>query len=121
MAAGTGQWFGEPSTNRLDYLAMALVVITGIVHLYEGVEDWGEPIAIWFLLAGIGFFGAIVLFLLGFRPRVLYLVGIAYTGIQVIAYVVINWPTVLSPIGVFDKIVQLVLIGTLVTLYRERS
>lgn len=120
MATKTGTWFGEPSASSLDYLATALAAITGIIHLYEGIEHLGgEPIAIWFILAGLGFFGAIVLFWVGFNRTILYSVGIVFTGIQFIAYFVINWPNVLSALGIFDKIVQLVLIGSLVVLYRQ--
>ncbi|WP_049999279.1 DUF7475 family protein [Halococcus sediminicola] len=124
MATRADSRFSRPSMRTLDYVAIALVVITGVIHLYEGVEDWGEPIAIWFLLAGVGFFGAIVLFWLGVSRTLLYLGGVVFTGIQVVAYIVLNWPDIFSVIGTFDKIVQLVLIGTLVVLYqqyRERS
>ena len=84
MATRTDSRFSSPSMRTLDYVAIALVVITGVVHLYEGVEDWGEPIAIWFLLAGVGFFGAIVLFWLGVSRTLLYLGGVVFTGIQVV-------------------------------------
>lgn len=120
MATRTGSWFGTPSATPLDYLATALAAITGVIHLYEGIEHLGgEPIAIWFLLAGGGFFGAILLFWLGFQQTTLYAAGIIFTGIQVVAYFVINWPDVVSALGLFDKLVQLVLIGSLAVRYRQ--
>lgn len=122
MATQTDSWFGERSTSTLDYGAIVLVVITGAIHLYEGIEHWGEEaIAIWFVLAGVGFAGAIVLFWLGFDQRLLYLIGIVYTAIQVIAYLAINWPDIFFALGVFDKIIQLVLIGTLAVLYQRTA
>lgn len=122
MVTQTEKWFGEPSANNLDYLATALAAITGIIHLYEGIEHLGEePIAIWFVLAGVGFFGAIILFWAGFNREILYPTGIVFTAIQVVAYFVINWPDVVFSLGIFDKIVQLVLIGCLVTRYNQQS
>lgn len=95
MAAQTGEWFGEPSASNLDYLATVLAAVTGIIHLYEGVEHLGgEPIAIWFVLAGVGFFGGIVLFWAGFNRELLYPVGIIFTAIQLVAYFAINWPDI---------------------------
>ena len=121
MAIQSRTWFSEVSASDLDYFATVLAAITGIIHLYEGIEHvGGEPIAIWFILAGLGFFGAIVLFWVGFSQNILYLVGIVFTGIQFVAYFVLNWPDIFSVLGIFDKIVQIVLIGCLVVLYRQQ-
>jgi hypothetical protein len=120
MGPQASTWFDTPSVQNLDYLATVLAAITGLIHLYEGIEHLGgDPIAIWFLLAGLGFFGAIVLFWAGFTQTLLYAVGIVFTGIQVIAYFVINWPDVVFALGIVDKIVQVVLIGSLAARYRQ--
>lgn len=121
MTTRNGKWFGESSASNLDYLATVLAAITGIIHLYEGVEHLGgEPIAIWFVLAGVGFFGGIVLFWAGFNRKLLYPTGIVFTAIQLVAYFAINWPDIFSALGIFDKIVQLVLIGCLAARYRQQ-
>lgn len=106
---------GSFDTQTLEgphWIGIALAAITGAIHLYLFfTEDF-----LLFLLAGLGFFGAIVLLLLGFRRRTLYVVGVLYTLAQIAGYLLMP----LGPlwIGVVDKIVQVGLIGTLVYLYR---
>lgn len=123
MATGVGRLVHpDQSLSSLDYVAVVLAATTGVIHLYEGVEDWGEGvIGILFVLAGLGFFGAIGLLLLGFRKRPLYLAGIVYTGIQFVAYFVLRWPDVSEAIGLFDKAVQFALIVVLAALYLAES
>ena len=121
---GTASWFGRRQSLRtLDYVGVVLVVITGAIHLYEGIEHLSEGgvIPVLFVLAGLGFFGALVLLWAGFNRTVLYLVGIVFTAIQFVAYFVLNWPDVLSPLGIFDKIVQLLLVVVLAVLYAQRG
>ena len=74
-----------------------------------------------FVLAGIAFFVAIGLLLLDVRRPLLYLAGIPFTGVQVVLYFYLNWPNVLSPGGIGDKVVQVALIAILVILYRRES
>ena len=120
MATETRTWFDNTNgLTSLDYIGIVLAAITGLIHLYEGVEDLGEGIfGILFILAGLGFFGAIVLLWLGFNRRVLYPVGIAYTGIQFAAYFGLRWPNVYEPLGLVDKLVQLLLIVVLFLLWQ---
>ena len=120
MATETRTWFDNTNgLTSLDYIGIVLAAITGLIHLYEGVEDLGEGIfGILFILAGLGFFGAIVLLWVGFNRRVLYPVGIAYTGIQFAAYFGLRWPNVYEPLGLVDKLVQLLLIVVLFLLWQ---
>ncbi|WP_231184269.1 hypothetical protein [Haladaptatus sp. DYF46] len=120
MATETRSWFDDTDgLTSLDYVGILLAAITGLIHLYEGVEDLGEGIfGILFILAGLGFFGAIVLLWMGFNRRVLYPVGIAYTGIQFAAYFGLRWPNVYEPLGLVDKLVQLLLIVVLFLLWQ---
>ena len=46
------------SLTRLQWLAVALVVITGVIHVYAGIIEGRIPVA----LAGVGYAGALVLF-----------------------------------------------------------
>ncbi|WP_423745789.1 hypothetical protein V5735_07495 (plasmid) [Haladaptatus sp. SPP-AMP-3] len=121
MATETRSWFDRTDgLASLDYVGIVLAAITGLIHLYEGVEDLGEGIfGILFILAGLGFFGAIVLLWLGFNRRILYPVGIAYTGIQFAAYFGLRWPNVYEPLGLVDKLVQLLLIVVLFLLWQR--
>jgi hypothetical protein len=76
----------ESATRGLDvetstltgahWAAIGLAVITGAIHLYLYWFEGSLP----FLLAGLGFFGAIALVLVGFHRRLVYLVGIPYTS-----------------------------------------
>ncbi|MFH5797936.1 hypothetical protein [Haladaptatus sp. CMAA 1911] len=120
MATETRTWFDNTDgLTSLDYVGIVLAAITGLIHLYEGVEDLGEGIfGILFILAGLGFFGAIILLWVGFDRRVLYPVGIAYTGIQFAAYFGLRWPNVYEPLGLVDKLVQLLLIVVLFLLWQ---
>lgn len=90
--------------NSLHWAAIALAAVTGIVHLYLYFTQ--ETVV--FLLAGLGFFGAIALLLFNvFRP-VLYLVGIPYTVVQMVGWYTAGMPD--FTLGVADKLIQAALI-----------
>ena len=73
------------------------------------------------LLAGVGFLGAITLYLADYRRRLLYLLGIGYTAIQIPVWFVVKAGEY-TVIGYVDKAVQIVLILVLAYLYwRSRS
>jgi len=109
------------SLTPLHWVGIVLASITGVVHLYFGVLAIDTVQGVSFVLAGVAFFVAILLLLLDVRRRLLYLVGIPFTGIQVVLYFAFNWPDVLSPGGIGDKIVQVSLIAILAVLYRRES
>jgi hypothetical protein len=122
--------FETASLTRLHWLGIVLTLVTGGVHLAFGVRFLdptagvlspanAQPLS--FVLAGIAFFVAVLLLLFDFRRRLLYLVGIPFTGVQVVLYFVLNWPDVLNPGGIGDKMVQVTLIVVLVVLYRRES
>lgn len=113
--------FETESLTRLHWVGIVLAIITGVVHLYFGVLALDTVQGASFVLAGIAFFVAVLLLLLDFRRRLLYLVGIPFTGIQVVLYFLFNWPDVLGPGGIGDKVVQVSLIVILVVLYRRES
>jgi hypothetical protein len=113
--------FETASLTRLHWLGVVLAAITGAVHLYFGVLAIDTLQGSSFVLAGVAFFVAILLLLLDYRRRLLYLVGIPFTGVQVVLYFYLNWPNVLNPGGVGDKVIQVALIAILVVLYRRES
>ena len=104
------------SIPTLGWLALALALITGILHVYAGVIEGRAPVA----LAGVGFFGAMVLYLVDYRRRLLYLVGIAYTAVQIPLWYVVKAGEY-TTVGYVDKAVQVVLIVTLAYLYLSHS
>ena len=109
------------SLTALDWVGIVLALITATVHFVIGVSFVPEPLAFTFLLAAGGFVGAIGLLLVDYRRPLLYLVGIPYTGVQIIAWYAINRPVDLATIGTstaIDKVTQGVLIVVLVLLYQ---
>ena len=102
-------WIG--SLTRLQWLAVALVVVTGVLHVYAGIIEGRIPVA----LAGVGYAGALVIFLLDYRRRLLYLIGIPYTAVQFPLWIVAK--SDYGMIDYVDKAVQVVLILVLIYLY----
>lgn len=114
------------SLTRLHWGAVALAAVTGLIHLAIGassIASFGfEPLAVALALAGLGFFGAILLFLRDVRRQQLYIAGILFTGLQIVLWVQFNQlggdPAV-SPVEIIDKLVQVVLIAVLALLSRQ--
>jgi hypothetical protein len=106
--------FDTASIPTLGWLALALVVATGVLHVYAGVIEGRIPV----LLAGVGFLGATVLYLADYRRRLLVLLAIPYTAIQIPLWYVANAPD-FALVGYLDKAVQVVLVLVLIVLYRQ--
>lgn len=104
--------FEVQSVGRLGWLAVALVVATGVFHVYAGVVEGRIPVA----LAGVGFLAATGLYLADYRRPLLYLVGIVYTAIQIPLWYVVKAGE-FTTIGYVDKAVQVVLVVVLAYLY----
>ena len=105
----------DSSLTGIQWLAVVLVVITGVLHVYAGIVEGRIPVA----LAGFGYGGALVLFFLNYRRRLLYAIGIPYTAIQIPLWIVAK-----SEYGIVDyvdKTVQVVLILVLAYLYTNAS
>ncbi|MEF8826454.1 MAG: hypothetical protein V5A27_08980 [Halapricum sp.] len=100
------------SLTPVHWLAVVLLVITGIIHLYAGVVEGRLPVS----LAGVGFLVGVGLFFLDYRRRVLYVIGIFYTGVQIPLWYVANVGE-FTPLGYADKAVQIVIIVVLAFLY----
>lgn len=97
--------------TRLQWLAVVLIVVTGVLHVYAGVVEGRIPVA----LAGVGYAGALVLFFLDYRRRLLYLLGIPYTAVQFPLWIVAK--SEYGMVDYVDKAVQVVLILVLIYLY----
>lgn len=100
------------SLTPIHWLVVGLIVITGVIHLYAGFVEGRIPVT----LAGVGFLAGVGLFLFDYRRRVLYLVGIVYTGIQIPLWYVAKVGD-FTLLGYADKVVQIVIIALLVYLY----
>lgn len=105
------------SLTPTHWLAVLLVLVTGVIHMYAGLIEGRIPVS----LAGVGFLGATVLFLVDYRRFLLYLVGIVYTAVQFPLWYVANAGEY-TTLGYVDKVLQAALIVVLAYLYwQERK
>jgi hypothetical protein len=95
----------------MHWFAVALVVVTGVLHVYAGIVEARIPVA----LAGVGYGGALVLFFLNYRRKFLYAVGIPYTAVQFPLWIVAK--SEYMAVDYVDKATQVVLILVLAYLY----
>ena len=116
------------SLTTLEWVGIVLAAITGIVHLVISTGFLPEPLGISFLLAGLGFLGAVALLLLDVRRRLLYAVGVPYVAVQVVLWYYLNFaagskafPADVGTMGAVDKVAQVVLVAVLIALYRRNS
>jgi len=114
------------SLNALHWVGIVAALVTAAVHLRLGVGGLPLPLRISFLLAGLGFIGAIVLVLLDYRRRTVYAVGIPFTLVQIVLWYALNFaggtksfPADVGTLGAVDKVAQVVLIAVLVALLRR--
>ena len=112
MALVSGSRVETGSLGPAHWLAVALVLATGLIHVYAGVIEGRAPVT----LAGVGFLGAVVLFLLDYRRRLLYAVGVLYTVIQIPLWYVVKAGEY-TAIGYVDKSIQVLLVLLLVYLF----
>jgi len=108
------------SLSALHLAGIALAVVSGLLHLFLGVNFIGSPIGWSFLVAGIGFVAGSAAVVANYRRPLVYLLGIPFTLGQVVAWYVINAPD-FSAVGFIDKGAQVALVALLVILYRRES
>jgi len=113
------------SLGGLHWVGIVAAVVTAAVHLFLGVRMLPSGMGISFVLAGLGFLGAIALVLLNYRRRTVYAVGIPFTLIQVVLWYYVNFvslgksfPADMGTLGAVDKVAQVVLLAVLVALLR---
>lgn len=114
-----GRQFTSSSLTPIHWFAIALAVVTALVHLVLGIGFLPHWMGIAFLFATAGFLLGIALVLLDVRRRLVYLVGVPFTAGQVVLWYVVNEPAAiedLSLVELVDKIAQVLLIVALVYL-----
>ncbi|RQG96000.1 DUF7475 family protein [Natrarchaeobius chitinivorans] len=110
------------SLSPLHWVGIGLAAVTAGVHLVLGVGFLPHWMGLAFLVATAGFVLGIVLVLVDYRRRLLYLLGIPFTAGQVILWYAVNRPEALdavSPVEIVDKLAQLLLIVVLLALSRR--
>lgn len=118
MAASEDATLALESLTRIHWIGILLAAITGLIHLWLGVGFITDPLGWSFLFAGVAFFLGIVAVLVDYRRRLLYLLGIPFTAVQIPAWYAVNAPN-FSPLGIGDKVAQIALIVVLIVLYRR--
>lgn len=106
------------TVTPLHWLGVACAVVTGVIHLWLGVAFAGSAMGASFLFAGVVFFVAAGAVVYDVRRRPLYVLGVPFTGVQIVLWYLVNAPN-FEPPGVADKVAQVVLIAVCVVLYRR--
>ncbi len=101
-----------------------MALVSALVHLVLGIGFLPHYMGVLFLLATGGFVGAVVLVLIDYRRTLIYLVGIPFTLVQIIAWYQVVQPDSLAVLGaadIIDKVAQSILIAVLIVLYLRES
>lgn len=115
----TGHGIDE-SLTPLHWIGIAAAAVTGIVHLYLGVQI-GGTFGTAFLVATVGFAAGIAAVVLNYRRTLVYLLGIPFTAGQVVMWYAFNDVPPIPTSHAIDKAAQVVLVVALVVLLsRER-
>jgi len=105
MATATGTRLERDAMGTLDWAGVALAVLLGISYLPIALGELPSVVGISFLLAGLGYFGAVVLVLAGYRRGQVYGIGIGYNLLLIALYFLIQQPS-LGEIGAFAGAVK---------------
>ncbi|CCQ35539.1 uncharacterized protein Nmlp_1331 [Natronomonas moolapensis 8.8.11] len=118
----------EPSTDTLHglhWVGIIAALVSAAIHLLLGVRMLPSGMGISFVLAGLGFFGAIALVLFDYRRRTVYAVGVPFTLVQIVLWYYVNFaagpksfPADVGTLGIVDKAAQALLVVVLVALLR---
>lgn len=117
MSRASGNDVETQSLTTIHWFALLLVLLTGVIHVYAGVVEGRVPVS----LAGVGFLGAAVLFLLDYRRSLLYPVGILYTAVQFPLWYGLKAGE-FTTLGYVDKVIQAVIVLVLAyLLWQDRQ
>lgn len=124
-AESSGLSVDVTSLTGLHWVGIVAALVTAAVHLLLGVRMLPSAMGISFVLAGLGFLGAVALVLLDYRRRTVYAVGIPFTLVQILLWYYVNFvslgksfPADVGTLGAVDKVAQVVLLAVLVALLR---
>lgn len=106
------------SLTPLHWVGVVTAAISAGVHLYLSVPTGGTFGAA-FVFASAGFIGGIAAVLANYRRRLVYLLGIPFTGGQIVMWYLINEVPPISAIEGVDKVSQALLILVLAVLLRQ--
>ncbi|MBK8904262.1 MAG: hypothetical protein IPM53_23990 [Anaerolineaceae bacterium] len=91
----------------------ALTVATALIHIVLGIMSEGTFMII-FILNGLGYLALLagLYFLPQFAAQrsLVRWALLAFTAVTFVLYFVFNWPDIWSPMGIVDKVIELLLI-----------
>ena len=112
--------------GSLHYLGIALALLSGVIHLFLGVNFLPETLGVAFLFAGVAFLLGAGGVLRNYRRRLLYQLGIPFILGQIVLWYFLNFaageksfPGDVGGIGAVDKLAQVALIVVLVVLLQR--
>lgn len=107
------------SFTPVHWLAIAAAVVSAVIHLYLAprVMNFNQTMGILFILAGLGYFGGIAIFLTRYWRPILYLVAALFTIVQIVAWVATGMGG--GTMGIVDKAVQVVFVVLVGYLYAQ--
>ncbi|TKX59102.1 hypothetical protein EXE44_06040 [Halorubrum sp. SS7] len=115
------------SLTPLHWIGILAATVSGIVHAVLGVQV-GGALGISFFVATLGFGAGVAAIVAGYRRRMMYAVGIPFTGGQIVLWYVINFvtgtysfPADVGVYGAVDKVAQIALIAVLAVLLSRES
>ncbi len=118
--------FNRPS-NPLGYLAIAMALITGVLHLIASTNaiEMSLLLAVLFILNGLGFIAGAILYLTRFWQQWLFIVAALYAIVTILAlFPVQGWGVEafymegnLNPLAVITKAAEAVLAACTIYLY----
>ena len=127
MATAESQTFelDVDSLSGLHWVGILAALVSGGIHLLLGIRMLPSGMGISFVLAGLGFLGAIVLVVINYRRPTVYAIGVPFTLVQIGLWYYVNFaagpksfPGDVGTLGAVDKVAQVVLLGVLVALLR---
>ena len=110
--------------SPLQWVAVALAVVTGLVHLTLGVGALPDPLGFASVLAAGAFGVGILLYVRDFHRKLVLALGVPFVATQIVLWYALNQPSSLADVSLLaalDKPVQVILIVVMVLLYgKER-
>lgn len=118
MSPESGPRFRRGSMGTLEWVGSALAILLGVVYLALGLGGLPGAFGIAFCLAGLGYFGAVVLGLVDYHRCLVYSVGIVYNVLLFVLYFLLNGTEVSELVGLSGivKLAQVVFVALLVVL-----